>query len=150
MTINFIWAEKCIDPNSERRKLVHLRRIYTTFILGTALRNFGTRANSFGQGPLDLHGKICFFNVDFWYGTPETRTAPLNLCVPTLTWQRLTFKARFWRPFAGCKKKKSFSTAKSNCMDRFGFERVKTSDTIERRNMVIPCTALTWHDVTCI
>ena len=63
-----------------------LRRIYTTFILGTALQNFGTRANSFGHGPLDLHGKICssFFNVDFWYGTPETRTALLNLCVPAL------------------------------------------------------------------
>lgn len=53
--------------------LWHLRRIYTTFILGTALLNFGTRADSFGHGPLDLHGKICstFFNVDFW-------TAPLK------------------------------------------------------------------------
>ena len=57
-----------------------LRRIYTTIILGTALLNFGTRANSFGHCPLDLHGKIssCFFNVDFWNGTPETRTALLN------------------------------------------------------------------------
>ena len=34
------------------------RRIYTTFILGTALQNFGTRANSFGHGPLYLHGKF--------------------------------------------------------------------------------------------
>ena len=61
--------------------LPNLRRIYTTFILGTALQNFGTRANSFGHGPLDLHDKICssFFNVDFWNGTPETRTALLNL-----------------------------------------------------------------------
>ena len=63
-----------------------LRRIYTTFILGTALQNFGTRANSFGHGPLDLHDKMCssFFNVDFWNGTPETRTALLNLRVPAL------------------------------------------------------------------
>ena len=69
-----------------------LRRIYTTFILSTALQNFGTRANSFGHGPLDLHDKICsrFFNVDFWNGTPETRTALLNLLVHALTWQRFT------------------------------------------------------------
>ena len=55
-------------------------RIYTTIILGMALLNFGTRANSFGHGPLDFHGKICscFFNVDFWNGTPETKTALLN------------------------------------------------------------------------
>ena len=64
----------------------NFRRIYTTFVLGTALQNSGTRANSFGHGPLDLRGKICssFFNVDFWNGTPETRTALLNLCVPAL------------------------------------------------------------------
>ena len=45
----------------------YFRRIYTTFILGTALQNFGTRADSFGHGPLDLHGKTCssIFNVDF-------------------------------------------------------------------------------------
>ena len=69
-----------------------IRRIYTTFILGTALQNFGTRANSFGHGPLDLHDKICssFFNVDFWNGTPETRTALLILWVPALIWQRFT------------------------------------------------------------
>ena len=42
----------CTCPRSD------LRRIYTTFILGTALLNFG---------PPGLHGKICssFFNVDF-------------------------------------------------------------------------------------
>ena len=70
----------------EGAKIGKLRRIYTTFILGTALQNFGTRANSFGHGPLDLHDKMCssFFNVDFWNGTPETRTALLNLRVPVL------------------------------------------------------------------
>ena len=58
-----------------------IRRIYTTIILGTALLNFGTRVNSFEYGPLYLHGKICscFFNADFWNGTPETKTAILNL-----------------------------------------------------------------------
>ena len=32
----------------------HQRRIYTTFILGTALLNFGPRADNFGHGPLDF------------------------------------------------------------------------------------------------
>ena len=78
--------------NVNSLELWKYRRIYTTFILGTALQNFGTRANSFGHGPLDLHDKICssFFNVDFWNGTPETRTALLNLWVPALIWQRFT------------------------------------------------------------
>ena len=60
---------------------VVLRRIYTTFVLGTALQNSGTLANRFGHGPLDLHGKICssFFSVDFSNGTPKTGTALLNL-----------------------------------------------------------------------
>ena len=31
-----------------------LRRIYTTFILGTALLNLGPRADNFGYGPLDF------------------------------------------------------------------------------------------------
>ena len=64
-----------------RRVKAQLRRIYPTFNLGTALQNFGTRANNIGHGPLNLYGKISstFFNVDFWNGTPETRTALLNL-----------------------------------------------------------------------
>ena len=47
---------------------------------GHGTQNFGTRADSFGHGPLDLHGKICssFFNVGFWNGTPETRTVLLD------------------------------------------------------------------------
>ena len=66
------------DQNWECRVL---RRIYTTFVLGTALQNSGTRAKRFGHGPLDLHDKICssFFSVDFSNGTPKTRTALLNL-----------------------------------------------------------------------
>ena len=57
------------------------RRIYTTFVLGTALQNCGTRANRFEHGPLDLHDKICStsFSVDFSNGTPKTGTALLNL-----------------------------------------------------------------------
>ena len=87
---------------------VELRRIYTTFVLGTALQNSGTRANRFGHGPLDLHDKMCssFFNVDFSNGTPKTRTALLNLWAPALMWQRLTywFQAHFRHAFAGCSK----------------------------------------------
>ena len=66
---------------ANKNKRSRLRRIYTAFILGTALQNLGTRANIFGLGPLYLHGKLCsrFFNVDFWDGTHETRTALLDL-----------------------------------------------------------------------
>ena len=48
---------------------------------GHGTPNFGTRANRFDHGPLDLHGKICspFVNADFWNGTPEIGTALLNL-----------------------------------------------------------------------
>ena len=96
------------------------RPIYTTFILGTALLNFGTWANSFGHGPLDLHDKIwsSFFNVDFWNGTPQTRTA--------LKWQRFTCDFKRASGMSGTlslavqKKKQEkhcrFSSAKSNCM----------------------------------
>ena len=34
---------------------VRYRRIYTTFILGTALLNFGTGANNIGHGTLDFY-----------------------------------------------------------------------------------------------
>ena len=70
--------------------------------MGTALLKFGMRAKSFGHGPLDLHGNICscFFNVDFWNGTPETRAALLNLWVPAFIWQRFTYDFRL--AFASC------------------------------------------------
>ena len=120
-----------------------LRRIYTTFILGTALQKFGTRANRFGHGPLDLHDKKCstFFNVDFLNGTPETKTAHLNLWVPALMWQRFTYD---FRRASGSlsrtvqKKHGRFSSAKCNCVARC-FEKAKTSVTIEGRNKIIPC-----------
>ena len=51
---------KSLSSNLLRNPQAALRRIYMTFILGTALQNFGTRANSFGHGPLDLHGKNMF------------------------------------------------------------------------------------------
>ena len=38
-----------------------MRRIYTTFILGMALLNFGTRVDNFGHGPLDF----CRVNTNF-------------------------------------------------------------------------------------
>ena len=67
---------------ASRNRCCHrtIRRIYTTFVLVTALQNSGTRADRFGHGPLDLHGKICsiFFSVDFSNGTPKTGTALLN------------------------------------------------------------------------
>ena len=51
---------------------------------GHGTPKFWQAANSFGHGPLDLHGKICscFFNVDFWNGTPGTRTALLKFMCP--------------------------------------------------------------------
>ena len=122
------------------------RRIYTTFILGTALQNFGTRANSFGHGPLHLHGKICsrFFNVDFWYGTPETRTA-LLICASLRLYDSGSHLKRVSGALLRAVKRKQdrFSSAKSNCMARC-FEKVKTSVTIESRIILILCTALTF------
>ena len=62
---SFLVFSERTEPRLSRHTF--LRRIYTTFILGTALENFGTRDDSFGHGLLDLHGKICsgFFDVDF-------------------------------------------------------------------------------------
>ena len=61
------WDREIVDPSEVRSKTQEdvLRRIYTTIILGTALQTFGTRADSFGHGPLDLHDKarLSFFNV---------------------------------------------------------------------------------------
>ena len=106
-----------------------LRRIYTTIILGTALLNFGTRANSFGHGPLDLHGKIrsCFFNVDFWNGTPETRTALyefLRLFDSVSQMISGALPVRFRELFNG-----RLTSTKGNCL-ACCFEKAKTSVTI--------------------
>ena len=131
----------------------HSDRIYTTFILSTALQNFGTRANSFGHGPLDLHDKICssFFNVYYWNGTPETRTA-LKFVSPCtyMTAVHMWFQSRFRHvrgAFMGCSKKKNygkFFSAISICMARC-LEKAKKPVTNERRNKVIPCNALYIH-----
>ena len=50
----------------------HLRRIYTTFILGTALLNFGTRASNIGHGPLDF----CRVKANFSARVPKNLDGP--------------------------------------------------------------------------
>ena len=139
--------QKCLET--------HLHDIH--FEHGTP--KFWHAANSFGHGPLDLHDKICsrFFNVDFWNGTPETRTALLNLWVPALIWQRFTCDFKRASGMSGAlsravKKRGKygrFSSGKSNCMP-LCFEKAKTSVTIEGRNKVIPCTVLTYIKATTI
>jgi len=43
------------DAKEDREvKIKNKRRSYTTFILGTALSNFGTRTRNIGHGPLDF------------------------------------------------------------------------------------------------
>ena len=145
---------KKISPWREKFLTELLTRIYTAFILGKALQNFGTRANSFGHGPLDLHDKIClsFFNVDFWNGTPETRTALLNLWVPALIWQRFTCDFKRVSGMSGAllravrKKRKSLQILECK-MQLYGslLWKVKTSVTIVGWNKVIPCTAPYMH-----
>ena len=48
------------------------RRIYTTFILSTALLNFGTRANNIGHGPLDF----CRVKANFSARVPKNLSGP--------------------------------------------------------------------------
>ena len=48
------------------------RRIYTTFILSTALLNFGTRANDIGHGPLDF----CRVKANFSARVPKNLGGP--------------------------------------------------------------------------
>ena len=48
------------------------RRIYTTFILGTALLNFGTRANNIGHGTLDF----CRVKANFSARVPKNLGGP--------------------------------------------------------------------------
>ena len=51
---------------------VILRRIYTTFIFGTALLNFGTRANNMGRGLLDF----CRVKANFSARVPKNLGGP--------------------------------------------------------------------------
>lgn len=55
-----------------------------------------------------IYSKICscFFNVDFWNGTPEARAALLNLWVPALIWRRFTYDFRPASGIAGGSKRK--------------------------------------------
>ena len=123
-----------------------LRRIYTTIILGTTLLNFDSRGQYFWARSawFTRQNMFVFFNVDFWNGTPETRTAHLNLWVPALIWQRFTYdfrRASGEVSRAVQKENSRISSSKGNCM-ACCFEKAKTSVTIEGRSKVIPCTAL--------
>ena len=85
-----------------------------------------------------------FFNIDFWSGTHDTRTALLNSSVPALILQRFTYDFR--RDYGALsravqKENGRFSSTKGNYM-ACCFEKAKTSLTIEGRSKVIPCTAL--------
>ena len=91
---------------------------------------------------------LIFFNVDFWNGTPGTGTALLNLRFLHLhDGDSHMISSALSGRFRGLVKKKKrhgrFSSAKSNCMALCQFEKAKTSVTVEERNKVIPCTALT-------
>ena len=48
------------------------RRIYTTFILSTALLNFGTRVSNIGHGPLDF----CRLKANFSARVPKNLGGP--------------------------------------------------------------------------
>ena len=53
-------------------RTTYCRRIWTTFILGTALLNFGTRANNIGHGPLDF----CRVKANFSARVPKNLGGP--------------------------------------------------------------------------
>ena len=61
----------------EKSFKAHLHGIH----FGHGTPKFWHAGQYFCLGPLYLHGKLCsmFFNVDFWDGTHETRTALLDL-----------------------------------------------------------------------
>ena len=52
--------------------LIMFRRIYTTFILGTALLKSGTRASNMGHGPLDF----CRVKANFSARVPKNLGGP--------------------------------------------------------------------------
>ena len=59
------------EPGAHEKN-TQLRRIYTTFILGTALLNFGTRANNIGHGTLDF----CRVKANFSARVPTNLGGP--------------------------------------------------------------------------
>ena len=68
-TIGSLWFSPlvCVDT-----PLAILRRIYTTFILGKPLLNFGTRANNMGHGPLEF----CRVKANFSARVPKNLGRP--------------------------------------------------------------------------
>ena len=130
---------------------VFLRRIYTTFILGTALLNFGTWANSFEHGPLYLHGKYVFFQCWFLERHPWNKNATLRFLSPCTCMTAVHIISGVLRVRLRCafgalswpvqKVNGRFASTKGNCMACF-FKKAKASFTVEQRSKVIPCTAL--------
>ena len=59
-------------PAKGKKQPTHLRRIYTTLILGTALLNFGTRTNNIGHGTLDF----CRVKANFSACVPKNLGGP--------------------------------------------------------------------------
>ena len=53
-----LWHKAREKKKTNKQTIIVYRRIYTTFILGTALLNFGPRANIMGHGPLDICHKV--------------------------------------------------------------------------------------------
>ena len=68
------WQITEVSNSTKRhaKKKQCFRRIYTTFILGTALLNFGTRASNIGHGPLDF----CRVKANFSARVPKNLDGP--------------------------------------------------------------------------
>ena len=63
------WLSKAQLPEGSA---ILYKRIHTTFILGTALQNFGTRANNIGRGTLDF----CRVKANFSARVPKNLGGP--------------------------------------------------------------------------
>ena len=87
-----------------------------------------------------------FFHCWFLQRHPWHKNGTLKFVSPCayMTAVHIWFQALFRPAFGRAVQKESgrFSSTKSNCVARY-FEKAKTSVTIEGRNKVIPCTALT-------
>ena len=77
--------------------------------MGTALLNFGTRANSFGHGPPDLQQNMfVFFQCWFLERHPWSKSGTLKFVSPCahMTAVHIWFQARIRQAFAGGSKRK--------------------------------------------